>query len=68
MSIFDNSANKTTHTNPFDYAPSFWHDFHNMDQASGTLGGDVIGGAQEQTQGTMSFKEPGDTKMTAMTE
>ena len=39
VSFFDNSAKKTSHPNPFDYAPSFWHDFHNKEQASGTLEG-----------------------------
>ena len=33
VSIFDNSAKKTTHPNPFSYAPSFWHDFHKTRQA-----------------------------------
>jgi pimeloyl-ACP methyl ester carboxylesterase len=39
VSFFDNSAKKTSHPNPFDYAPSFWHDFHNKEQAGGTLEG-----------------------------
>ena len=39
VSIFDNSAKKTNHPNPFDYKPSFWHDFHNKEQAGGTLEG-----------------------------
>ena len=39
VSAFDNSAKKTSHPNPFDYAPSFWHDFHNKEQAGGTLEG-----------------------------
>ncbi len=39
VSMFDMSALKTTHENPFGYAPSFTHDYHNMDQAGGTLGG-----------------------------
>ena len=39
VSFFDNSAKKTNHPNPFNYAPSFWHDFHNKEQARGTLEG-----------------------------
>ena len=39
VSFFDNSAKKTNHPDPFNYAPSFWHDFHNKEQASGTLEG-----------------------------
>ena len=39
VSMFDRSAKKTNHPNPFDYAPSFWHDFHNKEQAGGTLEG-----------------------------
>ena len=71
VSFFDNSAKKTSHPNPFDYAPSFWHDFHNMDQASGTLGGEAIGEKQEEATdqfAPFSLDEPDDTKMTAMTE
>ena len=60
--IFVDSARKTTHPNAFDYAPAFWHDYHNKEQAGGKLGGDVIGGEQEQTKGTMSFEEPDDKK------
>jgi hypothetical protein len=71
VSIFDNSAKKTDHPNPFSYAPSFWHDFHNMDQAGGTLGGEAIGEKQEEATDQFtpfSLDEPDDTKMTAMTE
>ena len=71
VSIFDNSAKKTDHPNPFSYAPSFWHDFHNMDQASGTLGGEAIGEKQEEATDQFtpfSLDEPDDTKMTAMTK
>ena len=39
VSAFDMSAKKTNHPNPFDYKPSFWHDFHNKEQAGGTLEG-----------------------------
>ena len=39
VSAFDMSAKKTSHPNPFSYAPSFWHDFHNKEQAGGTLEG-----------------------------
>ena len=39
VSAFDMSAKKTNHPNPFSYAPSFWHDFHNKEQAGGTLEG-----------------------------
>jgi hypothetical protein len=39
VSFFDNSAKKTNHPDPFNYAPSFWHDFHNKEQAGGTLEG-----------------------------
>jgi hypothetical protein len=42
VSIFDNSARKTNHPNPLDYAPSFMHDFHNKEEAGGTLGGKPI--------------------------
>ena len=42
VSIFDNSARKTNHPNPLDYAPSFMHDFHNKEEAGGTLGGKAI--------------------------
>ena len=71
VSAFDNSTLKTSHPDSFNYKPAFWHDFHNMDQASGRLGGEVNGGEQEQTAtqfNPMSFEEPDDTKMTAMTE
>ena len=71
VSFFDNSAEKTSHPNPFDYKPSLWHDFHNMAQASGTLGGNAIGEKQEDTADQftpLSLEEPDDTKMTAMTE
>ena len=37
--FFDNSAKKTNHPDPLNYAPSFWHDFHNKEQAGGTLEG-----------------------------
>ncbi len=39
VSAFDNSALKTTHTDPQNYMPSFWHDFHNDQQASGRVSG-----------------------------
>ena len=41
VSAFDRSAKKTNHPDPFNYAPSFWHDFHihNKEQAGGTLEG-----------------------------
>ena len=39
VSAFDNSAQKTSHPNPGNYAPSFWHDFHNKEQASGRTAG-----------------------------
>ena len=39
MSAFDNSALKTSHPDPGNYAPSFWHDFHNKDQAGGRIAG-----------------------------
>ena len=39
VSMFDRSAKKTNHPNPMAYAPSFWHDFHNKEQAGGTLEG-----------------------------
>ena len=44
VSFFDNSAKKTSHPNPFDYAPSFWHDFHNKEQASGRIAGVSVQG------------------------
>ena len=37
--MFDNSAQKTSHPNPENYATSFWHDFHNKEQASGRIAG-----------------------------
>ncbi len=43
VSIFNNSAKKTNHPNPFSYF-ALWHDYHNKEQTIGTLGGDVIGG------------------------
>ena len=39
VSAFDRSAKKTNRPNPMAYAPSFWHDFHNKEQAGGTLEG-----------------------------
>ena len=71
VSFFDNSAKKTNHPDALSYAPAFWHDYHNKEQAGGRLGGEVIGGEQEQTTtqlNPMSFEELDDTKMTAMTE
>ena len=62
-----NSALKTSHPDPFNCKPSFWHDFHNKEQAGGRLGGNVIG-QQATDQPDFSVDEPGDTKMTAMTE
>ncbi len=37
--LFDNSALKTTHPDPQNYAPPFWHDFHNTEQTSGRIAG-----------------------------
>ena len=69
VSALDNSALKTSHPDPFSYKPSFWHDFHNKEQAGGRLGGNVIGQQQQATiQPDFSMDEPDDTKMTAMTE
>ena len=45
--MFDNSAKKTSHPNPENYAPSFWHDFHNKEQASGTLEGERLPGSDK---------------------
>ena len=42
VSAFDMSAKKTSHPNPFDYKPSLWHDYHNKEQAGGTLDGKPI--------------------------
>jgi hypothetical protein len=39
VSMFDNSALKTSHPNPTSYMPSLWHDFHNDEQASGRVAG-----------------------------
>ena len=39
VSAFDMSAKKTNHPTPGDYAPAFWHDYHNKEQAGGTLEG-----------------------------
>ena len=36
------SAKNTNHPKPLSYAPSFWHDFHNKEQAGGTLEGKPI--------------------------
>jgi hypothetical protein len=38
VSIFDNSAKKTNHPNAFS-SGSLWHDYHNTEEAGGTLGG-----------------------------
>ena len=38
VSIFDNSAKKTNHPDPFS-SGSLWHDYHNQEAAGGTLGG-----------------------------
>ena len=44
-SFLDNSALKTTHPDPQNCAPSFWHDFHNKEQAGGRIAGvNVQGG------------------------
>ena len=42
VSAFDMSAKKTSHPNPFDYKPSLWHDYHNKEQAGGTLEGKPV--------------------------
>jgi hypothetical protein len=39
VSVFDNSALKTTHPDPQHYLPAFWHDFHNKEQTSGRIAG-----------------------------
>ncbi len=39
VSVFDNSALKTSHADPQNYAPSFWHDFRNKEQAGGRIAG-----------------------------
>ena len=58
MSAFDNSAQKTSHPNPGNYAPSFLHDFHNKEQAGGRIAGvsvtglDRPGGADANYRGT----------------
>lgn len=39
VSAFDRSAKKTNHPNPIAYAPALWHDYHNKEQAGGTLEG-----------------------------
>ena len=45
VSFLDNSALKTTHPDPQNYAPSFWHDYHNKEQAGGRIAGvNVRGG------------------------
>jgi hypothetical protein len=41
VSIFDNSAKKTNHPDPFS-SGSLWHDYHNQEAAGGTLGGRKI--------------------------
>ena len=41
MSIFDNSTMKTNHPNAFS-SGSLWHDYHNTEEAGGTLGGKPI--------------------------
>jgi pimeloyl-ACP methyl ester carboxylesterase len=38
VSAFDMSAKKTSHPNPFSYG-ALWHDYHNKEQAGGTLEG-----------------------------
>ena len=44
VSAFDNSALKTSHPDPGNYAPSFWHDFHNKEQAGGRIAGVSVPG------------------------
>ncbi len=41
VSAFDMSAKKTDHPNAFSYG-ALWHDYHNKEQASGTLEGKPI--------------------------
>ena len=52
VSMFDRSAKKTSHPNPGNYAPAFFHDFHNKEQASGTLEGEPLPGNLGATPGS----------------
>ena len=45
VSMFDRSAKKTQPPNPGNFAPSFWHDYHNKEQAGGTLEGERLPGS-----------------------
>ena len=65
VSIFNNSALKTTHPDPFSYVPSLWHDYHNEEQAGGRLGGELL------ENNITNFALPADaedTKATIITE
>ena len=75
VSALDNSALKTSHPDPFSYKPSFWHDFHNKDQAGGRLGGVSIDddpttkGTWDTQASTPFFLPTGDDKnSTTITE
>ncbi len=66
VSCLHNSALKTTHPDPQNYAPAFWHDFHNKEQASGIIacvsaqGLDV---AEDRPGGTeQNYRRPDTTK------
>ena len=64
VSMFDRSAKKTSHPNPGNYAPSFFHDFHNKEQAGGTLEGEPLpgndrpGGAEANYRGNLGATLP----------
>ena len=45
VSAFDRSAKKTNHPDVLSHAPAFWHDYHNKEQAGGTLEGERLPGS-----------------------
>ena len=61
VSIFDNSALKTTHPDWYNYFPSFWHDYRNQEQAGGRLGRESL------ENSITNFALPADVKDTKAT-
>ena len=56
VSVFDNSALTTSHPDPPNYAPSFWHDFHNKEQASGIIAGVSVPGLDRPERGDANYR------------
>ena len=50
VSGFDNSALQTTHPDPLNYKPSFWHDFHNDEQGGGRVSGASVSGGMKLSE------------------